>query len=100
MVGALPRAPREGRSPSRLRGIESSVLTDVGRFRQKPELPQEDAVHSFIQRYGSKILGVLSGFDRLVLRGNVRQVAGADVMGRFLWSRGVLLKDFGKYADS
>jgi hypothetical protein len=57
-------------------------------------------VRSFIQRHGSKILGVLSGFDRLVFRGNVRQVAGADGMYHFLCSRGVRLKHFGKYAES
>ncbi len=57
-------------------------------------------MRSFIQRHRESVFGVLSGFDRLVLRGNVRQVAGPEGMFRFLCSRGVLLKDFGKYAEA
>lgn len=57
-------------------------------------------MQSFIQRHRSKILGVLSGFDRLVFRGNVRQIAGPEGMQHFLNWRGVLLKNFGKYAES
>jgi len=57
-------------------------------------------VRSFIQRHGSKILGVLSGFDRLVFRGNIRQIAGTKGMSGFLNWHGILLKHFGEYAES
>ena len=56
-------------------------------------------MRSFIHRHASKIVGVLSGFDRLVFRGNVRPVAGPEGMFGFLCSRGVRLKEFGTYAE-
>jgi len=40
-------------------------------------------------------IGVLSGFDRLVLRGTLRSIAFAEGMFHFLCRVGVLLKDFG-----
>jgi hypothetical protein len=57
-----------------------------------------DAVQSFIQRHASKILGVLSGFDRLVLRGTLRWLSYVDGMAQFLSKERVLLKDFRDYA--
>lgn len=54
----------------------------------------------FIQRFSDKITGVLSGFDRLVLRGTLRQIIYARGMKGFLWHRQVLLKDFGPYVES
>ena len=52
---------------------------------------------SFIARHADKITGVLSGFDRLVLRGTLRPLAYVGGFGAFLWRRGVLLKDFGEF---
>ena len=53
----------------------------------------------FIQRHGEKILGVLSGFDRMRFRGTLRLLT--TVGGTMSWvSRaGVLLKDFVKFAE-
>lgn len=53
----------------------------------------------FIAKHADKITGVLSGFDRLVLRGNIRQIVFVDGLKRLLWKRQVLLKDFGGYAQ-
>ncbi len=53
----------------------------------------------FITRHAEKILGVLSGFDRLVFRGTLRRIAYVDGLGKFLNWRGVLLKDFGDFAQ-
>lgn len=53
----------------------------------------------FIARHADRILGVLSGLDRLVFRGTLRRIAYVDGLGRFLNWRGVLLKDFGKFAE-
>src|SRR3990172_11715182 len=54
---------------------------------------------SFIQRFSDKIIGVLNGFDRLVLRGTLRPIAYSRGMMGFLWHKQVLLKDFGHYVE-
>ena len=53
---------------------------------------------TFIQRFGSKILGVLHGFDRIRFRGTRRFLANVVGMLNFLWHRQVLLKDFKAFA--
>jgi hypothetical protein len=55
-------------------------------------------VQSFLQRHGANVIGVLSGWDRLRLRGTLRMLANVVGMGRFLSYSGVLLKEFGDYA--
>lgn len=60
---------------------------------------QEDAMQRFIQQHQDRIIGVLSGFDRLIFRGTVRSVAYAEGMMALLWRRQVLLKDFGTFAQ-
>ena len=55
---------------------------------------------SFVQRWAGLILGVLSGFDRLRFRGTKRWLANPKGLFGFLWQRGVLLKDFGAYAEA
>src|SRR5437867_8295699 len=54
----------------------------------------------FIQRFSDKITGVLSGFDRLILRGYLRPISYPYGMKGFLWLNQVMLKDFGRYVDS
>jgi len=51
------------------------------------------------RRLHASILGVLSGFDRLVFRGSLRQLAFLAGMKSHLYHEGVLLKDFAKYAE-
>src|SRR6058998_3482121 len=53
----------------------------------------------FIQRFGDRITGVLSGFDRLVLRGSLLAIVSVEGMKRLLWLKHVLLKDFGRWAQ-
>lgn len=57
-------------------------------------------MNSFVQKHCSDVIGVLSGFDRLVVRGTVRPISYADGMSRFLSTQGILLKDFGDYAEA
>lgn len=57
-------------------------------------------MNRFIQRFADKISGVLSGFDRLVLRGTLRPIAYARGMNGFLWHKQILLKDFGRFVES
>jgi hypothetical protein len=55
---------------------------------------------TFIQRFGTKILGVLHGFDRIRFRGTRRFLANVAGMMNFLWHRQVLLKDFKTFAGN
>jgi hypothetical protein len=56
-------------------------------------------MHAFIRKYAGLVTGWLSGFDRLVLRGSLRAISYAEGMSGFLAGAGVLLKDFGKFAQ-
>jgi hypothetical protein len=53
---------------------------------------------TFLGNFGHLVLGVLSGFDRLVFRGHLRQLSYAQGMGCYLWANQVLLKDFKAHA--
>jgi hypothetical protein len=55
-------------------------------------------VNAFLQRHASSVIGVLSGFDRVRLRGTVRLLANAGGLGAALGHVGVLLKDFKQFA--
>jgi hypothetical protein len=52
----------------------------------------------FIQRHVEKIIGMLNGWDRLRLRGTFRWLANVDGLKNYLYTAGVLLKDFKAYA--
>ena len=65
-------------------------------------------MQQFIEKYRDEIMGVLSGFDRLVLRGSLRRLnygwwdAGlkaqvATGMEQYLWTNKVLFKDYASY---
>jgi hypothetical protein len=53
----------------------------------------------FIAKHQAQILGVVSGFDRLVFRGTLRGLAYAEGMRRYLNAQHVLLKDFGPHVE-
>jgi hypothetical protein len=54
----------------------------------------------FIQRFQDKITGVLSGFDRLVIRGSLRAIVTPEGMKNLLWRRQIQLPQFGSWAES
>ena len=54
----------------------------------------------FLTRHGEKVIGVLSGFDRVLFRGTLRQLAHVSGLLSFLNYKHVLLKDFGAYAEA
>lgn len=56
-------------------------------------------MHPFLERHAADVYGMLSGFDRLRLRGTLRRIANVGGMGSFLADHHVLLKDFGEYVD-
>ena len=53
---------------------------------------------SFLQRFGSLVLGVLHGFDRLRLRGSKRFLCSPGGAASYLATVGVPLKDYKSYA--
>lgn len=53
----------------------------------------------FIAKFGDRINGVLSGFDRLVFRGHLRGISYVKGMERYLWANQVLKKEFGEHAE-
>lgn len=57
-------------------------------------------MQAFIQKHQSRVIGVLSGFDRLVFRGTIRQLAYVDGLLSYLGIMGILLKDFGAHAEA
>ncbi len=54
-------------------------------------------MNEFIAKFGDEILGVLSGFDRLVLRGTLRAICYPQGMEGYLSGNSVLLKDFARH---
>lgn len=49
--------------------------------------------------YGDRVVGSMSGWDRLRFRGTVRWLASIRGVGSFMSTRGILLKEFGKWAE-
>lgn len=56
-------------------------------------------MNEFITKYQDEIKGVLSGFDRLVFRGNLRALCGLPGMDQYLATEHVLYKDFGRHVE-
>jgi hypothetical protein len=54
---------------------------------------------AFLNRFGHSLTGVLSGFDRLRLRGTLRHLFQPTVMEAYLNACRVLIKDFGSFAQ-
>src|SRR5438874_8576768 len=52
-----------------------------------------------IAKHQGDITGVLSGFDRLVLRGTLRSIAYSQGVTQYLWNNQVLLKDVGSHVE-
>jgi hypothetical protein len=51
----------------------------------------------FLQRHSKAILGVVSGFDRMLFRGILRSITHLRGMQGYLWSQHVLNKDFASF---
>ncbi len=54
---------------------------------------------SFLHKHAAVAIGVLSGFDRLVFRGSLREICYAAGMRRYLSQTNVLLKEFGTHVN-
>jgi hypothetical protein len=55
-------------------------------------------MNQFIQKFQPHLSGVLTGFDRLVFRGNLGLNHETGMMG-YLWANGLGLKDFGTHTE-
>ena len=53
----------------------------------------------FLQRHKEQVVGVLSGFDRILFRGTLRSLEYAQGFENFLMAHSVLYRDFGKFAE-
>ena len=53
----------------------------------------------FLTRHQDRIIGTITGFDRMLFRGTLRSISHCRGMGIFLSSQGVLFKDFGNFAQ-
>lgn len=51
----------------------------------------------FLSEHGADVTGVISGYDRLRLRGSLRHLYQPSFMFRYLCSAGVRLKDFARF---
>ena len=54
---------------------------------------------AFVHRFANKILGVLSGFDRIRFRGSLRLLSNVGGTAAWLNNKGILLKDFTAFAE-
>jgi hypothetical protein len=55
-------------------------------------------MESFLLRHADSVTGVLMGWDRLLFRGSLMSLSYPEGLGRFLGSRGILYRDYGKWA--
>lgn len=56
-------------------------------------------MQTFSERHASKIRGVLSCFDRVVLTGTLPDLCHGDAMARFLGAWGIRLFDHARFAE-
>ena len=57
-------------------------------------------MNALVPKNADHVIGVLSGWDRLVFRGTLRMLAYANGMAAYLSRIGTLLKDFGDHAKA
>jgi len=62
-------------------------------------LMEGNTVEQFLPRHKKHILGVLSGFDRVLFRGTLRSISHVEGMNVLLSCRNLLLKDFGAFVE-
>ena len=58
---------------------------------------KEDATKEFTSKFGERIQGVVSGFDRLILRGTLRWLCYGQGIEQYLWQNKILFKDYAQH---
>src|SRR5438093_125194 len=64
-------------------------------MQKKPSTPPNHALNPFVEKHQKVVMGLLHGFDRLRLRGTLRQLYCSTVMEAYLSAQHTLLKQFG-----
>jgi hypothetical protein len=64
-------------------------------MQNKPSTPTNHALNPFVEKNQNDVTGILHGFDRLRLRGCLRQLYCSTVMEAYLSVQHILLKEFG-----
>jgi hypothetical protein len=57
-------------------------------------------MNEFLDRYTDKIVGALSGFDRLLFRGTLLSISYVEALEKFLHAHHILYKDFATFAQN
>jgi hypothetical protein len=73
--------------------VQTTPVTSQDRHKEN------NAMEAFIQKYQNNVTGVLSGWDRVRIRGIQRILANAGGMMSYLSHVGVLMKDFGAFVE-
>jgi hypothetical protein len=53
----------------------------------------------FLERHQGRVIGVLTGFDRILFRGTLRSISYLEGLQGFLSYHGILYKDFGRFVQ-
>ena len=53
----------------------------------------------FLERHQSRVIGAVTGFDRILFRGTLRSISYVAGLEKFLGYHGILYNDFGRYAQ-
>lgn len=70
-----------------------------GEDQSVPTRSPKQPLPAFWQRFGAMLTGVLSGFDRLRLRGTRRLLSHVTGLKHFLWQSRVMLQHFDSYVQ-
>src|SRR3954470_19420132 len=57
-------------------------------------------MNSFLELHGLSISGTINTFDRVIFKGNLNGFVPSGTFGRYLWRRGVLLKDADRFFET
>ena len=56
-------------------------------------------MNTILEQFQDRINGIFSFFDRMIIKGHIRQFFSTSGKGYFLSEQNVLLKDFSAYAN-
>lgn len=60
---------------------------------------RKETAMDILERYSGKVKGILSTFDRMIIKGHLRSFYSVNSRYYYLYQEDVLLKDFGNYAQ-
>jgi hypothetical protein len=90
-----PRHSAAEPQPKKKKKGTPPVVDNIGRMQTQP-VTRGSVPDGFIHKHAASIIGVLSGFDRLRLRGAWRELYCPQVMEAYLNACHILIKDFGR----